>query len=264
MIFEVVHGCFGYGDGREVLRDLSFRVPEGKILSVLGPNGVGKTTLLRCMMGLLHWKKGESRIDGKNIHHIPVRELWKRIAYVPQAKGNALMYTAEEMVVLGRCAHLGMMQQPKKKDLELAREAIALVGVPHLCGKLCSQMSGGELQMVLIARALCAEPKLLVLDEPESNLDFRNQLIILETIRRLSREEGLCCIFNTHYPGHALRISDRALVLSREGTADFGEPSEVITREIMGRVFKVNVDIVDAQYDGMDYQAITAISLCNT
>ena len=98
----------------------------------------------------------------------------------------------------------------------------------------------------------------------KSNLDFRNQLIILETIRRLSREEGLCCIFNTHYPGHALRISDRALVLSREGTADFGEPSEVITREIMGRVFKVNVDIVDAQYDGMDYQAITAISLCNT
>ena len=117
--------------------------------------------------------------------------------------------------------------------------------------------------MVLIARALAAEPKLLVLDEPESNLDFRNQLLILDTIYHLAKE-GIACIFNTHYPGHALRISDRALVLSREGTADFGEPSEVITREIMGRVFKVNVDIVDAQYDGMDYQAITAISLCNT
>ena len=138
------------------------------------------------------------------------------------------------------------------------------LGIAHMRHKLCNQISGGELQMVLIARALCAEPKLLVLDEPESNLDFRNQLIILETIRRLSKEEGLCCIFNTHYPGHALRISDRALVLSREGTADFGTPREVITPEIMGRVFKVNVDIVDAQYQGFDYQAITAISLCDT
>ena len=153
---------------------------------------------------------------------------------------------------------------PEKADRERCERAMEELGIAHMRRKLCNQISGGELQMVLIARALCAEPKLLVLDEPESNLDFRNQLIILETIRRLSREEGLCCIFNTHYPGHALRISDRALVLSREGTADFGEPSEVITREIMGRVFKVNVDIVDAQYDGMDYQAITAISLCNT
>ena len=183
---------------------------------------------------------------------------------MPQARGVASSSTALEMVLLGRGSRVGLFAKPGAADLEAAQQAMRRLHIEHLESKRCSEMSGGELQMVLIARALCAEPKLLVLDEPESNLDFRNQLIILETIRRLSREEGLCCIFNTHYPGHALRISDRALVLSREGTADFGEPSEVITREIMGRVFKVNVDIVDAQYDGMDYQAITAISLCNT
>lgn len=138
MKFEVSGGCFGYHGEKEILNNLNFCVPEGRVLSVLGPNGVGKTTLLKCMMGLLNWKRGESRIDGKNIRHFSVRELWKKIAYVPQAKGNALNYTAEEMVVLGRCAHLGMMQQPKKEDIRLAHEAIKNVGVSHLSGKLCS------------------------------------------------------------------------------------------------------------------------------
>ena len=116
------------------------------------------------------------------------------------------------MILLGRSSRIGTFGTPEKADRERCERAMEELGIAHMRRKLCNQISGGELQMVLIARALCAEPKLLVLDEPESNLDFRNQLIILETIRRLSREEGLCCIFNTHYPGHALRISDRALV----------------------------------------------------
>ena len=246
MTFEVRNGCFGYKKTVPILKNISFCVESRQVLAVLGPNGVGKTTLLRSMMGMLPWTSGGSFLDGENIRDMAPGRLWREMAYVPQAKSFPFAFTVEEMILLGRSSRIGTFGTPEKADRERCERAMV------------------ELQMVLIARALCAEPKLLVLDEPESNLDFRNQLIILETIRRLSREEGLCCIFNTHYPGHALRISDRALVLSREGTADFGEPSEVITREIMGRVFKVNVDIVDAQYDGMDYQAITAISLCNT
>ena len=261
MIFEVANGCFGYGSGNEILRNLNFRVPEGKILSVLGPNGVGKTTLLRCMMGLLHWRKGESRIDGKNIHHIPVRELWKRIAYVPQAKGNALMYTAEEMVVLGRCAHLGMMQQPKKKDLELAREAIEMVGVSRLCGKLCSQMSGGELQMILIARALTTQPSMLVLDEPESNLDFKNQLSILDIIQRLAAEQGISCVFNTHDPDHALKISNQALLLDKSGRYIFGESADVINCENMERSFEVEVYIDHLDVGGASIASVVPLSI---
>lgn len=134
-----------------------------------------------------------------------------------QAKSFPFAFTVEEMILLGRSSRIGTFGTPEKADRERCERAMEELGIAHMRRKLCNQISGGELQMVLIARALCAEPKLLVLDEPESNLDFRNQLIILETIRRLSREEGLCCIFNTHYPGHALRISDRALVLSREG-----------------------------------------------
>ena len=264
MTFEVRNGCFGYKKTVPILKNISFCVESRQVLAVLGPNGVGKTTLLRSMMGMLPWTSGGSFLDGENIRDMTPGRLWQEMAYVPQAKSFPFAFTVEEMILLGRSSRIGTFGTPEKADRERCERAMEELGIAHMRRKLCNQISGGELQMVLIARALCAEPKLLVLDEPESNLDFRNQLIILETIRRLSREEGLCCIFNTHYPGHALRISDRALVLSREGTADFGEPSEVITREIMGRVFKVNVDIVDAQYDGMDYQAITAISLCNT
>lgn len=263
MTFEVKNGTFGYKVSAPVLKNISFQVQSRQVLAILGPNGVGKTTLLRNMMGMLTWTSGGSYLDGTNIREMAPGQLWKEMAYVPQAKSFPFSFTVEEMIQLGRSTHIGFFGTPAKEDRERCERAMEDLGITHMRHKLCNQISGGELQMVLIARALCAEPKLLVLDEPESNLDFRNQLIILETIQRLSKEEGLCCIFNTHYPGHALRISDRALVLSREGTADFGTPREVITQEIMGRVFKVNVDIVDAQYQGMDYQAITAISLCN-
>lgn len=261
MIFEVSGGCFGYHGGKEILRDLNFCVPEGRVLAILGPNGVGKTTLLKCMMGLLNWKRGESRIDGKDIRHFPVRELWKKIAYVPQAKGNALHYTAEEMVVLGRCAHLGMLQQPKKEDLQIAEAAIAQVGVSHLSGKLCSQMSGGELQMILIARALTTQPSMLVLDEPESNLDFRNQLIILDIIKRLSRKNGISCVFNTHYPDHALKISDDALLLDKSGTSIFGSSEEVICRENMEKSFEVEVYIEHLKVGKTEVASVVPLSV---
>ena len=115
--------------------------------------------------------------------------------------------------------------------------------------------------MVLIARALCSRPQMLILDEPESNLDFRNQLIILETIRRLSKEDGLCCVFNTHYPAHALRISDKSLVLFRDGKSLFGCSEDVITSKTMKDVFRVHVDILQASYLGVNYHAVTAVAL---
>lgn len=261
MIFEVVNGSFGYLPGHEILHNLNFQVPDGKILSILGPNGVGKTTLLRCMMGLLHWKKGESRIDGEDIRKMPVRRIWKKIAYVPQAKGNALMYTAEEMVLLGRCAHLGMMQQPGREDIETAREAMALVGVTHLKEKLCSQMSGGELQMILIARALTTKPSMLVLDEPESNLDFKNQLIILDTIKKLSQEKRISCVFNTHYPDHALKISDEALLLDKSGRCTFGSSRDVINCENMQRSFEVEVYIDHLKVKGTSIASVVPLAL---
>lgn len=260
MTFEVQNGCFGYKD-REVLRNINFTLEDGQVMSILGANGVGKTTLLKCMMGLLKWQRGVSRIDGLEISRIKSREFWQKIAYVPQAKGAAFGYTALDMVTLGRSAHLGTFAQPKAEDRAAAEQAMRDIGVSHLRDKLCTQMSGGELQMVLIARALTISPSMLVLDEPESNLDFKNQLIILETIRSLAKRRGISAVVNTHYPEHALKISDKALLLNQDGTNLFGNAQEVINEENMRKSFAVQVYIDEFAYEGTKYKSVIPLHL---
>lgn len=200
-------------------------------MSILGSNGVGKTTLLKSTLGFLKWRTGCTYIDGKPLAEWKNQEVWKRIGYVPQAKRSAFSYTTEEMVLLGRNAHLGILSQPTKEDARYTEECLDVVGMSRLKGKLCSEISGGELQMVLIARALATKPELLILDEPESNLDFKNQLIVINTIRKLCTEHGISSIVNTHYPEHALAISDTAMILNRDGSNQFGKINEVITED---------------------------------
>lgn len=260
MIFEVKNGSFGYKDTM-ILDDINFTVQDGEVMSILGPNGVGKTTLLKCMMGLLKWKQGTSTLDGQNIKNIKPREFWQKIAYVPQAKGSAFGFSAIDMVTLGRSAHLGTFSQPKEEDREAARRAMEDMGILYLKDKLCTEMSGGELQMVLIARALTIDPQMLVLDEPESNLDFKNQLIILETIRNLSKKRGISAVVNTHYPEHALKISDNALILNREGRNIFGRAEEIINEENMKKAFSVQVYIDQFHYQGTNYKSVVPLYL---
>ena len=260
MRFEVKGGSFGY-QSEMILDDINFWVGDGEILSVLGPNGVGKTTLLKCMMGLLKWKKGTSMLDGTDISRIKPRELWQKIAYVPQARGAAFGYSALDMVTLGRSAHLGTFAQPGKEDYEAAEAAMEDMGIWHLRDKLCTKMSGGELQMVLIARALTISPSMLVLDEPESNLDFKNQLIILETIKALSEKRGISAVVNTHYPEHALKISNKALILNKNGSDLFGRAEEVINEKNMRNAFSVQVYIEDIHLDGKQYKSVVPLYL---
>jgi iron complex transport system ATP-binding protein len=260
MIFEVENGCFGYKKN-EILRNISFSVADGEVMSVLGANGVGKTTLLKCMMGLLKWQRGTSRIDGTEISQIKNKEFWQKIAYVPQAKGAAFGYTALDMVTLGRSAHMGTFAQPKAEDKAAAMQAMEDIGITYLRDKLCTEMSGGELQMVLIARALTISPSMLVLDEPESNLDFKNQLIILETIQKLSHMRGISAVVNTHYPEHALKISDKALILNRDGSNMFGDASQIINEENMRKSFSVQVYIDRFDFRGNKYKSVVPIHL---
>ena len=191
MTFCVENGSFSYSN-RTILQNISFSVSDGEVLCVLGPNGVGKTTLLKCMMGLLKWSSGRTLIDAVPKEQYSQRDLWKRIAYVPQAKGSTFGFTAFDMVLLGRSAHLGTFEQPKAADKQIALHAMEETGILWLKDKLCTEMSGGELQMVLLARALAVQPEMLVFDEPESNLDFKNQLIILDTIYQLAKEKHIC------------------------------------------------------------------------
>ena len=247
MILSVENGCFAYKNGPAILNNVSFTLKEGELLSVLGPNGAGKTTLLKCIMSLLRWTSGRSLLDGQDISSMSERKLFSSVSYVPQARSASPAYTALETVLLGRTARIGVFSAPKQQDIAKAEEVLRELGIQALRDKLCSKMSGGELQMVLIARALAAEPGVLILDEPESNLDFKNQLIVLDTVSALA-SRGIACIFNTHYPEHALQRSDKALLLAC-GSALYGSTASVVTEANIERAFGVKAKIGHIETD---------------
>ena len=259
MIFEVQHGNFAYPNGRHVLKDISFSVGTGEMLAILGPNGAGKTTLLRCMMGFLKWNKGKSMLDGEDIANMTQRQLFSKVAYVPQAKNAVLSSSVKDMVLLGRSSHYGIFGKPSAKDRQLVAETLQSLGLSTMANRACNELSGGELQMALIARALVSEPQIIILDEPESNLDFKNQLIVLKTLQSLT-EQGITCIFNTHYPVHALRHADKALLLDKAGNVVFGTAHEVITETHMQRAFGVETVIGHIETPHNEYADVLAIN----
>ncbi|AZL07704.1 ABC transporter ATP-binding protein [Brevibacterium aurantiacum] len=260
MTLEVKNASFGYPGKSDILQDVSFTLPAGRLLAVLGPNGVGKTTLLRCTLGLLPWRQGNTLYRDQDISAMSAAQKWQNFAYVPQARNAAsLSLTGLDMVTIGRASRIGTFAQPGPKDREIARRTMREIGVRELEMVPCGQMSGGQLQMVLIARALAGDPEVLVLDEPETGLDFRNQLVVLDLLDELVHTRGLTVVMNTHYPAHALRIADHALLLSADSVPLYGPTAEVVTAETLSRVFRVSLEIVQARIEGARHQAILPI-----
>ena len=262
MNLTVKNGSFYYNKGTPIFNDINFSVDSGDILAILGPNGAGKTTMLRCITGMLKWRSGQSILDGESIHTMPAKKLWSKMAYVPQAKSVTSAYTVLETVLLGRSSHMNVFASPKAEDIEMAKYALDLLGISHLADKKCSAISGGELQMVLIARALAAEPKILILDEPESNLDFKNQLVVLNAMTKLS-QCGMTCIFNTHYPAHALQRANKALILARGGEYIFGSTASVVTEENIRKTFGVEAVIGEIETAGNILQNVIPLKIAN-
>ena len=260
MKLSVQDGCFSYRAGQPLLEHISFEVESGDVLAILGPNGAGKTTLLKCMLNLLHWREGQTFLDGEDVGAMPVRALWQKAAYVPQAKQSSLFCTVEEMVLLGRSSRIGAFSAPSKEDFRQARAAIERLGLSHLLGRRCCELSGGEVQMVLIARSLASQPGVLVLDEPESNLDFKNQLLVLDTIEELAKS-GLTCIFNTHFPAHALRRANQALMLGHGGKSVCGKTCDVVTEDRISEIFGVRAVIGEMQTPLGTYQDVIPVSI---
>lgn len=260
MKLTVENGCFSYVKGQPVLRNMNFSAESGELLAILGPNGAGKTTLLRCMMGFLPWESGKSTLDGEDMSKMSPKKLWQKIAYVPQAKGTSSALLVSDMILLGCTNRMGVFSTPGAKEKQQVEDIASQLSISYLLHKKCNEISGGELQMVLIARALAAKPEILILDEPESNLDFKNQLIVLDAMSKLAAE-GMCCIFNTHYPTHALMRATKSLIVQKKGDAFFGDTVSIVTEKNIERAFGVETVIGEVETSGNQYKNILPLRI---
>ena len=253
MHLRTENASFAYGAGKKektkyIFRDVDIDLKAGEILAILGPNGSGKTTFLRCLMGMLKWTSGGSFFDDRDTNTLSSKEFWSKVSYVPQQRMASTSFTAFENVLMGRSGQVSFFGTPGKSDIEASEKIMEDLGIIEYRDRACNSLSGGEFQMVLIAKALVSGPELLILDEPESGLDFRNQLIVLNTMDKL-KEKGISCIFNTHYPKHALQKADCSLILGGDKPY-FGKTENVVNEKTIEAVFGVKAVINEMQVDG--------------
>lgn len=227
--------------GREIFRDLSLSLEEGEILGLIGPNSSGKTTLLKLIDGILGPQRGRVLLEEKDLRKLPRQQVARRIAVVPQEMEVPFSFTAGEIVLMGRAPYLGRFAWEKRKDLEIARQAMALTDVAELENRPFSELSQGEKQRVLMARALTQEPKVILLDEPTSHLDINHQVEINDLIRRLNLEKNLTVMNISHDLNLAAEYSHRIVLLHKGSIYAMGTPSTVITEENIRRVYETTV-----------------------
>ena len=247
MSVRVNHLSFSYGQ-REVLRDISFAVEKGEFLSVLGPNGAGKSTLFRCVLGLLSGYTGKVWLNDRNVKEFSVRELAGQIAYIPQSSHLVFHYSVLDIVLMGRTHHFSALKGPGRADVQCCLDALEKIDIGHMKDRCFHKLSGGEQQLVLIARALAQDAPVLMLDEPTANLDFGNQLMVLKQVKALARE-GYTVIQTTHHPEQSYLFSDRILALQNGRVVANGTPAEVLTNETMKQLYNVDVNVVSLYDD---------------
>ncbi|HSO07424.1 MAG TPA: ABC transporter ATP-binding protein [Pelomicrobium sp.] len=247
LALEAERLAYGYPQ-RVVGEGFTFRVAPGDVTCVLGPNGCGKTTLFRTVLGLLPPKDGAIRIGGRAIADWSRGELAQAIGYVPQAHSGYFAFTVREIVLMGRTARLSLFGSPTRHDQAVCERVLHTLGIDHLADRVYTQVSGGERQLALIGRALAQEPRFLVLDEPTANLDFGNQILVLEQIRALAAH-GIGVLFSTHDPDQAFICADHVLMLRDGHIVCAGHPTQAITTEHLRRVYGVDVNVVDVPLD---------------
>ena len=233
---------FSWDNKRDIFSDISFTLKPGELFCILGPNGTGKSTLLRCLIDLLDLHSGSVRLDDTDIREMDRQELSRKMAFVPQGYDVAFPYTLLEYVLMGRAPYISAFSSPTEEDVRIAVEAICEVGVYHLIEKPVNEVSGGEHQLALIARALAQKPDILLLDEPTSHLDFGNQMQVLSLIERL-RDRGISIIMTSHFPDHAFIVSDQVGIMQGGEFSMIGPAEEVITSDALRATYHVDVRV---------------------
>ena len=232
--------AFAYRPGEPVFEGLDLTIHAGEVLCILGPNGCGKTTLLKCCAGLLRLSHGRVQVDGTDIGDLDRRATARRIGFVPQSHDVTFPYSVRDVVLMGRTPHLSPWSSPSPRDEGLALDAVIQVGLQAKLHHPYSTLSGGERQLALLARALCQAPALLLMDEPVAHLDLRNQWIVLQLMRRLAAQ-GLSVTFTSHDPGHALRVAHRVALIRPHGRLTAGAPADVLSPKSLSDAYGIAV-----------------------
>ena len=241
-MLEVENLQFSYG-ARQVLGGISFQAGQEELIFVLGANGAGKTTLFRCMLGLLHGYRGRILLDGQNVAALPAKELARRIAFIPQFHNPVFAYTALDMVLMGTNHRLSTFASPGRREREIAIQAMEQLGIEDFAGRNFQELSGGEQQLVLVARALAQEAKILLMDEPTSALDYGNQLRVLEKVSAL-RAQGYTILLSCHNPQLAMLYARRVIALHDGRIAADGAPETALNPQLIRLLYGVEANFL--------------------
>lgn len=242
MLLEINEVSGGYGSG-DIVKGVSCQADHGDVLCLVGPNGCGKTTLFRLMLGSIPVSAGSIRIDGHDTKDLSPRELANLIAYIPQYHTPIFAYTVLDVVIMGRASHFSSFETPKPADREAAFAALEKVNALHLANQKYTSLSGGQRQLILIARAICQSAKVFVMDEPAANLDYANHQLLIEVVADLARR-GYCIVMSTHSPEHPFSVGSRVLLMKSGRVAGFGQPKQVITSESLRAVYDIDMDVI--------------------
>ncbi len=260
MFMEVKNAAFSYGK-KVIFEGLNFSLVEGGIFCLLGPNGTGKSTLLDCIMGVQKLQEGSISIKGESIAKMAPRELAKFVSYVPQIQTASFPFEVIQMVLMGRTAYLNVYSSPNQEDYQIAEEALSLVGMAEYKHRLFTELSGGEKQLVMIARALAQKSAMIVMDEPTAHLDVKNEFVVLETVAGLAQKMKLTFLIATHFPNHPFYFADHKIpttvgILHHKKFSFLGTPHEVLIENNIYEVFGVRTKVLTYQQEEGQYSYV--------
>ncbi|WP_170971338.1 ABC transporter ATP-binding protein [Mesorhizobium sp. GR13] len=246
MTLKVENLAFSFPQGGRSLSDISFTLSRGDVTCILGPNGAGKTTLIRCLLGALTPAAGKITVDGAPRQSLSAREFASKVAHVPQSTHSVFGHLVRDIVLMGRSAHLSMMQAPDDHDREIAQDALERVGIADLADRQFATVSGGERQLCLLARSLAQEAPILIMDEPAASLDFGNQIRILGIVASLARN-GYAILMTTHHPDHALLVGTQVLCLREGSIFGVGAPRVLLSSAFLSELYSAPIRILEEQ-----------------
>lgn len=262
-MIKISNATFSYGQ-EDIFQNINLEINKGEIFCLFGPNGCGKTTLIHSMLGMLTLSSGEISLAGKNVSSMNPQNIAREVAYIPQMHEKSFPYKVMDMVLMGRAAYTGMFSVPVARDREIADDMLKKVGMSQFKDRPYTQLSGGETQLVLVARALAQQTPILIMDEPTAHLDFRNELNFLETIVKLVQDNNLTIIMATHFPNHAFYFEGRDLIsrlglMNNKKIAIQGSPKAVLTEDNMASTFNIKSKVISYESQGKHLRQIVPL-----